>query len=74
MAALHEHIAAVQQHPLLGTDIDFKLAVSPGPRSAQATAETGFSTLTVSLCKVRPRSATGVRRCIAAVFRTCTAS
>ena len=54
MPALHAHIAAVRQHPLLGAGIDFKLAVSPGPRSADAAAETGFCSLTVALCKVRP--------------------
>ena len=68
MAALHEHIAAVQQHPLLGADIDFKLAVSPGPRSAAATAETGFSTLTVALCKVRPPGQFPHAHCCAAQY------
>ena len=46
------HITAVQQHPLLGADIDFKLAPSPGPRSPEAAAETGFTSLAVTLCKV----------------------
>ena len=54
MHDLHAHIAAVRQHPLLGADIDFKLAPSRGPRSSEAAAETGFTSLAVTLCKVRP--------------------
>lgn len=52
MAALEAHIGAVKGHKLLGHDIDFKLARSPGPRSSQAAEETGFTSLSVSLCKV----------------------
>ena len=52
MAALRAHIDAVHQHHLLGSDIDFKLASSPGPSSTQAARETGFQSLTVSICQV----------------------
>lgn len=53
MAALRAHVEAVQQHPMLGSDIDFKLAISEGPSSAQAARETNFQSLAVSLCQVR---------------------
>ncbi len=52
MGALRAHIDAVNQHHLLGTGIDFKLASSSGPSSSQAARETGFQSLTVSLCQV----------------------
>ncbi|BDA43290.1 probable thiosulfate sulfurtransferase/rhodanese-like domain-containing protein at N-terminal half [Coccomyxa sp. Obi] len=51
MAALRAHIDAVHQHHLLGTGIDFKLASSSGPSSTQAARETGFQSLTVSMCQ-----------------------
>lgn len=52
LAALHEHIAAARAHESLGAAVDYKLAPSAGPRSAQAAAESGFNTLYVALCKV----------------------
>lgn len=52
MAALEAHIKAVRAHSLLGNEIDFKLAPSSGPRSPQAAEETGFTCLSVTLCKV----------------------
>lgn len=54
MPALQTHIDAVKKHSLLGHDIDFKLAASPGPRSPQAAQESGFTSLSVTLCKVLP--------------------
>lgn len=50
--ALLEHISAVEQHPSLGKDIDFKLARSSGPLNDTAVRESGFNGLQVSLCKV----------------------
>ena len=50
---LLQHIQAVQRHPLLGHDIDFKLSRSQGPLNEQSTKESGFAALQVTLCKVR---------------------
>ena len=52
LASLSEHIALATDHPLLGGEIDYKLALSPGPRSLQAAQESGFTMLSVTLCKV----------------------
>ena len=50
--SLHAHITAVRCHDLFGDDIDFKLAVSRGAASRQAMSETGFESLSVSICEV----------------------
>ena len=51
-AAIAEHIAAVQAHPVLGAQsTDFKLAPWPRGCSAVAVAEAGFNTLAVTPCK-----------------------
>jgi len=51
-AAIAEHIAAVQAHPLLGGQrTDFKVAPWPRDCSAKAAAEAGFNTLAVAACK-----------------------
>ena len=54
--SLHAHITAVRCHDLFGDDIDFKLAASRGPASEQAVSETGFGSLSVSICEVMGRS------------------
>ena len=51
--SLHAHIKAVRCHKLFGDDIDFKLAASLGAASEQAASETGFKSLSVSICEVR---------------------
>ncbi|KAK9828526.1 hypothetical protein WJX72_000594 [[Myrmecia] bisecta] len=52
MDHLNQHIAAVRAHPLLGSKAtDFKLAPSAGPLSSQALRESGFDSLSVTLCK-----------------------
>lgn len=51
---LLDHVAAVKDNGLLGADIDFKLARSSGPESKQATKESHFDELQVSICKARP--------------------
>jgi hypothetical protein len=55
MHALQEHVLAVQQHPLFGSDIDFKLAKSDGACSKETTKESNFDKLAINVCKVRPR-------------------
>ena len=50
--SLHAHIKAVRGHDLFGDDIDFKLAASQGAASEQAASETGFKSLSVSICEV----------------------
>ena len=52
LASLRIHIKAVRCHELFGDDIDFKLAASSGAASDQAAAETGFKSLSVSICEV----------------------
>ena len=54
LVALEEHIAAAKAHERLGEAVDYKLAPSSGPRSEQAFKESGFTTLSVALCKVPP--------------------
>ena len=51
-AALEDHIRAVDSHPLLGGDIDFKLARSSGPLNQDAIRESNFDRLRVVTCKV----------------------
>ncbi|GAX74875.1 hypothetical protein CEUSTIGMA_g2321.t1 [Chlamydomonas eustigma] len=51
---IKRHVEAVRSHPLLrGCNIDFKLALNPAATSASdaASAETGFNTLSVRICK-----------------------
>ena len=51
-AAIEQHVAAVQAHPLLGGQrTDFKVAPWPRDCSAKATVEAGFNTLAVAACK-----------------------
>ncbi|GIL76485.1 hypothetical protein Vretifemale_6158 [Volvox reticuliferus] len=46
MSALQAHVAAVTEHPLLrGSDIDFKLAASGGPRNEVTRSETKMDRL-----------------------------
>ncbi len=52
LVALEEHVAAAKAHEWLGEAVDYKLAPSSGPRSDQASTESGFTTLSVALCKV----------------------
>ena len=50
--AVAQHVAAVQAHPLLGSQrTDFKVAPWPHGCSAKAAAEAGFNTLAVAACK-----------------------
>ncbi|GLI64783.1 hypothetical protein VaNZ11_008187 [Volvox africanus] len=52
MSALQAHAAAVTAHPLLrGSDIDFKLATSGGPRNEVTRSETKMDRLVVRLCE-----------------------
>eukprot|EP00873_Tetraselmis_striata_P040549 jgi/Tetstr1/460813/TSEL_000567.t1 len=65
LSRLQEHIQAVKTHPVVaGVDIDFKLAPFNGPVSKQASQETGFQDLNVTVCTelvtLGPRAA-GVR-------------
>eukprot|EP00873_Tetraselmis_striata_P040551 jgi/Tetstr1/460815/TSEL_000569.t1 len=65
LSRLQEHIEAVKTHPVVaGVDIDFKLAPFNGPVSKQASQETGFQDLKVTVCTelvtLGPRAA-GVR-------------
>ena len=50
--SLRAHINAVRCHDLFGDAIDFKLAASHGAASEQAASETGFKSLSVSICEV----------------------
>ena len=52
LESLHDHIRAVRCHDQFGDDIDFKLAESQGASSEQAASETGFRSLSVSVCEV----------------------
>ncbi len=51
--ALEEHVAAMRAHPLFGAQvIDFKLALSDGPRQGDATLEgCNFTCFTARLCQ-----------------------
>ncbi|KXZ48398.1 hypothetical protein GPECTOR_28g805 [Gonium pectorale] len=52
MASLRAHAAAVRAHSLLdGGDVDFKFAVSSGPRNDATLRETGMDTLVVRRCE-----------------------